>query len=57
MLRYIRRHHRLDVKKMGNHNLIGMEVSCPLVGAYRKTPAHLAHQVEWALLVQDEVVA
>ena len=56
-MRYIphHRHYRPDVKKMGNRNLIGMEVSCPLVGAYRKIPALLAHQVEWALLAQDEV--
>ena len=51
------RHHqlRLDVKKMGNRNQIGMEVWCPLVDAYLKIPALLAHQDEQVLPAQDEV--
>jgi hypothetical protein len=50
-------HHqlRLDAKRMGNRNQIGMEVSCPLVDAYLKIPALLVHQDEQGLLAQDEV--
>ena len=51
------RHHqlRLDVKRMGNRNQIGMEVSCPLVDAYLKLPALPVHQDEQVLPAQDEV--
>jgi hypothetical protein len=44
------RRRQLDVRKMGNRNLIGMEVC-----AYRKIPALLAHQDEQVPLAQDEV--
>jgi hypothetical protein len=45
---------RLDVKRMENRNQIGMEASCPLVDAYLKIPALLAHQDEQVLPAQDE---
>ena len=41
---------------MENRNQIWMEASCPLVDAYLKIPALLAHQDEQVLLAQDEVV-
>ena len=44
---------RQDVKMMGNRNLIGMEVWCPLVGAFLELLAHLDEQ---GLLAQDEAV-
>ena len=47
---------RQDVKMMGNRNQIGMEVWCPLVGAFLKLRAHQGYQVGWGLLVLDEVV-